>query len=140
MAKHQGTSAELADEPTLLAVVEAICPGSYLGGNYPRIWIQRGRAAIEALDVARIGSTQVQAQTIPPVESPNSTTAADPGLRAAAEWLVHVVGYPFNLQFTPAAPEALWQAVVDVVHEDKDGSLHGNDLTRDEVADWLIDP
>lgn len=60
-------------------------------------------------------------------------------LRAAAEWLV-AVGYPFDFTFTSRAPEALWQAIVDVVLEDTDGSLHGNELTRDEVAEWLVDP
>lgn len=63
----------------------------------------------------------------------------DKNLREAAEWLVEV-GYPFDFTFTPRAPEALWQAVIDVVHIDADGSLHGNDLTRTEVADWLVDP
>lgn len=60
-------------------------------------------------------------------------------LHEAAEWLV-TVGYPFDFNFTPRAPEALWQAVVDVVHEDVAGSLHGNELTREEVAAWLVDP
>lgn len=58
----------------------------------------------------------------------------------AAQWLVNVVGYPFNLNFTPRAPEPLWQAIIDVVQRDADGSLHGNTLSRDEVADWLVDP
>ena len=60
-------------------------------------------------------------------------------LREAAEWLVKV-GYPFDFNFTPRAPEPLWQAIVDVVHEDADGWMHGNELTRDEVAAWLVDP
>ena len=57
----------------------------------------------------------------------------------AAEWLVEV-GYPFDFNFTPRAPEGLWQAIVDVVHEDPTGRMHGNELTREEVASWLIDP
>lgn len=61
-------------------------------------------------------------------------------LHEAAEWLVSV-GYPMGWQSrTEPAPDALWQAVVDVVHEDRDGAFHGNKLTRDEVAEWLVDP
>lgn len=60
-------------------------------------------------------------------------------LRGAAEWLVDI-GYPFDFTFTPRAPEPLWQAIVDVVHEDAGGNLHGNELDREQVADWLVDP
>lgn len=68
-----------------------------------------------------------------------SPTGEVTSLREAAEWLVGV-GYPIDYQFTPRAPEALWQAIVDVIHEDDDGTMHGNELSREEVAAWLVDP
>lgn len=56
----------------------------------------------------------------------------------AAEWLA-TTGYPieFTHQSRPRGP--LWDALVDTVHRDADGSWHGNDLDRDEVEAWLID-
>lgn len=70
---------------------------------------------------------------------PEFRPPVDPDLRASAEWLV-LVGYPFDFNFTPRAPDALWEAIVDVVHDDATGSLHGNELTREQVAEWLVDP
>ena len=58
-------------------------------------------------------------------------------LTAAAEWLA-ATGYPvdFTLPDSPPPP-GLFEALVDVVHADKDGYWHGNELTRDEVDSWL---
>lgn len=66
-----------------------------------------------------------------------STQNAD--LMDAARWLV-ALGYPFDWhggQDAPSPPLALREAVIGVVHEDRDGKLHGNTLSRDETQAWL---
>ena len=58
-------------------------------------------------------------------------------LTAAAEWLA-ATGYPLDFTFLDnQPPPGLFEALVDVVHADKDGGFHGNELTRDEVDSWL---
>lgn len=61
------------------------------------------------------------------------------GLRDTARWLV-AMGYPFDWsggQDAPPPPTALREAVIDVIHEDRGGKLHGNTLTREETEAWL---
>jgi hypothetical protein len=60
----------------------------------------------------------------------------DKGLREAAEWLV-ARGYPVDWGWSAPPPAELWEAIIDVYHEDADGSLHGNELTRESVREWL---
>ena len=60
-------------------------------------------------------------------------------LHNAAEWLVYQFGYPTDMGCTRRPPEALRQAIIDVIHEDKGHWLHGNELDRDEVDDWIAD-
>lgn len=57
-------------------------------------------------------------------------------LRAAAEWMVRT-GYPFDWATKEHPPLALWEAVVDAMHADPTGSLHGRELSREEVDSWL---
>lgn len=57
-------------------------------------------------------------------------------LSEAADWLLSI-GYVGDYTCDIAAPDALWEAFVDAAHQDKDGSLHGNTLTREEVDAWL---
>lgn len=61
-------------------------------------------------------------------------------MKEVALWLVYDAGYPFDFQINQPCPPVLWEAIIDVVHEDQDGTLHGNELTRDEVENWLVDP
>lgn len=57
-------------------------------------------------------------------------------LRDVAAWLA-TAGYPVDFNHMPPAPEPLWEAVVDHYHSDPSGNLHGNSLSREEVARWL---
>ena len=57
-------------------------------------------------------------------------------LREAAEWLV-ARGFPFDFSWGTPPPQGLWEAVIDVVHEDPRGEWHGNELTRESVREWL---
>lgn len=57
-------------------------------------------------------------------------------LRDAAAWLVRA-GYPFDWSANEPPPAALREAVIDAVHADPKGNLHGGELTRDEVAQLL---
>lgn len=60
-------------------------------------------------------------------------------LREAADWLART-GYPVQFTMPDLPPPAsLFAALVDVVHADKTGEWHGNELTRDEVEFWLQD-
>lgn len=76
----------------------------------------------------------------PPAAAPDRTRAKSDqtdALHAIAAWLV-AQGYPCDYRATSEPPPAaLWEAIVDVVHLDADGTLHGNELTRDEVDSWL---
>lgn len=61
-------------------------------------------------------------------------------LREAAEWLANAIGFPVEVKMPDAPPPAaLWDALVDVVHEDADGRWHGHELSREDVAAWLRD-
>ncbi|MFI7329345.1 hypothetical protein ACIBQ3_32500 [Streptomyces rubiginosohelvolus] len=57
-------------------------------------------------------------------------------LSEAAAWLVRA-GYPVDWSAHEPPPDALREAVVDAVHADPTGTVHGGELTRDEVAAWL---
>jgi hypothetical protein len=59
-----------------------------------------------------------------------------PGLPEIAEWLVST-GYPFDWTTRVPPPSALRDAVIDAVHADPTGQLHGRELTRSEVERWL---
>jgi hypothetical protein len=58
------------------------------------------------------------------------------GLRHAAEWLVRA-GYPHDVGIAEHPPADVWEAIVDAVHTDPDGNLHGNSLSREEVDAWM---
>ncbi|WP_329308352.1 hypothetical protein [Streptomyces microflavus] len=57
-------------------------------------------------------------------------------LSEAAAWLVRA-GYPVDWSTHEPPPAALREAVIDAVHADPTGTVHGGELTRDEVAAWL---
>lgn len=57
-------------------------------------------------------------------------------LQKAAAWLIRT-GYPTDWDSTEVPPAALREAIIDAVHADPEGNLHGNELTRDEVVSWL---
>jgi len=59
-------------------------------------------------------------------------------LREAAQWLA-ATDYPDGWHTGARVPDALWEAFVDVVHEDEDGHWHGRELTREEVAEWMAE-
>lgn len=62
--------------------------------------------------------------------------ATNPELAEAAAWLVRS-GYPHDWSGREAPPAAFREAIIDVVHADPDRTLHGGELTRDEVAYWI---
>ncbi|WP_097982814.1 hypothetical protein [Streptomyces sp. f150] len=57
-------------------------------------------------------------------------------LNEGAAWLVRA-GYPLDWSAQEPPPDALREAVIDAVHADPAGTVHGGELTRDEVANWL---
>jgi hypothetical protein len=57
-------------------------------------------------------------------------------LRDAAAWLVRA-GYPIDWSTAEPPPAALREAVIDAVRADPKGNLHGGELNRDEVVQWL---
>lgn len=57
-------------------------------------------------------------------------------LSEAAAWLVRA-GYPVDWSTHEPPPAALREAVIDAVHADPTGTVHGGEITRDEVAAWL---
>lgn len=59
-------------------------------------------------------------------------------LREVAQWLA-ATNYPTDWHTDARVPNALWEAFVDVVHEDDDGRWHGRKLTREDVADWMAE-
>lgn len=62
-------------------------------------------------------------------------------LKAAAEWLAST-GYPLEWHASGAGqvpPRPLWDALIDYIHTDPDGSFHGNELDRVDVESWLLD-
>lgn len=62
-----------------------------------------------------------------------------PVIRQAAEWLA-AAGYPIEFRMPDLPPPpALWEALVDVIHEDKNGIWHGKRLSREETESWLRD-
>lgn len=70
---------------------------------------------------------------------PPEAVARPSDLVEAARWLV-AMGYPFDwhgARNAPTAPPALREAVIDAIHEDQDGQLHGNTLDREQVVDRL---
>ena len=61
-------------------------------------------------------------------------------LREAAAWIAESIGYPVEIKMPDCpTPEALWQALVDHVHEDAAGRWHGNELDREDTESWLAD-
>lgn len=61
-------------------------------------------------------------------------------LRQAAAWIAESIGYPVEVKMPDhPMPEALWQALVDHVHEDASGRWHGNELGREDTESWLAD-
>lgn len=55
----------------------------------------------------------------------------------AAAWLVRA-GYPVDWSTHEPPPAALREAVIDAVHADPDGTIHGSSTpTREETAQWL---
>lgn len=56
--------------------------------------------------------------------------------RPVAQWLIDA-GYPIDWHLTELPPTELWDAVVELVHEDADGRFHGRQLSREDVAAWL---
>jgi hypothetical protein len=57
--------------------------------------------------------------------------------RPVAQWLLDI-GYPLDWHTTEPPPTDVWDAVVDLVHEDAGGRYHGRELTREEVEAWLM--
>ena len=53
-------------------------------------------------------------------------------LREAAAWIIRI-GYPHDWTGDEHPPPAVWDALVDAVHDDPTGRLHGNSLSREEV-------
>lgn len=58
------------------------------------------------------------------------------GLRQAADWII-ATGYVVDWNSDMHPPADLWEAIVDAVHADPTGSLHGGALSREEVDAWL---
>lgn len=54
----------------------------------------------------------------------------------AAAWLVRV-GYPIDWDTIEAPPPAPREAIIDAVHADPTGNLHGHELSREDVAAYL---
>lgn len=57
-------------------------------------------------------------------------------LREAAAWIIRT-GYPHDWTGDEHPPPAVWNALVDAVHDDPTGKLHGGELTRQEVEAWM---
>ncbi|MCA1222442.1 hypothetical protein [Streptomyces sp. 8L] len=59
-------------------------------------------------------------------------------LQDAAAWLVRA-GYTYDWDTTEAPPAAFREAIIDAVHADPTGRLHGNELSRDEIVALLAE-
>jgi hypothetical protein len=57
-------------------------------------------------------------------------------LREAAAWIIRT-GYPHDWTGHEHPPPAVWEALVDAVHDDPAGNLHGNSLSREEAEMWM---
>ena len=63
--------------------------------------------------------------------------AAERGkLREAAAWIIRI-GYPHDWTGHEHPPAAVWEALVDAVHDDPTGTLHGGELSREEAEAWM---
>lgn len=67
------------------------------------------------------------------------TTPCHDDFRAAVEWLVHDLGYPFDFGCDVAPPLALREAIVQVVLDDRDDNMHGGVLDAEGVLLWIED-
>lgn len=103
-----------------------------------------GRAAAQALlrtdplseDSINLIADRVMDAYAPGHRAEVLAEAPSAALREAAEWIVRA-GYPVDWGTAEHPPPALWEALVDAVHADPTGSLHGHELSREEVDAWL---
>lgn len=57
-------------------------------------------------------------------------------LREAAAWIIRI-GYPHDWTGDEHPPRVVWEALVDAVHADPTGTLHGGELSREEAEAWM---
>lgn len=63
---------------------------------------------------------------------------ANDELERITRWLVEDLGYPIDLRANKPPPGFLFEALVEYCFKDPTGQIHGGELSKHQIREWLV--